>query len=154
LIRNLTKRYDAVTVLDDLTLDVIECTLLCLLGPNGAGKTTTMDMITGRQKPDEGSIVFDGVDIRGLQEHQIARRGIGRKFQVPAVFRDLSVQENLAMAATQELNPIRNMLRFGGRSDRQRIGEVADRVGLADRLGSQASQLSHGRSSGWRSAWC
>ena len=143
-VSHLTKRYDAVTVLNDLTLDVIECTLLCLLGPNGAGKTTAMDMITGRQKPDAGSIVFDGVEISGMQEHQIARRGIGRKFQVPAVFRDLSVQENLTVAATRELNPFRNMLRFGGRAERQGIGEVAERVGLADRLGLQAGQLSHG----------
>lgn len=143
-VRNLTKRYDAVTVLDNLSLDVIECTLLCLVGPNGAGKTTTMDMITGRQKPDSGSIEFDGIDIRGMQEHRIARLGIGRKFQVPAVFRDLSVQGNLTVAATRELNPVRNMFRFGGRLERHRIGEVADRVGLADRLDLQAGQLSHG----------
>lgn len=143
-INNLTKRYDAVTVLDGVNLDVTECTLRCLLGPNGAGKTTTIDMITGRQKADKGSIKFLGDQILGLQEHQIASRGIGRKFQVPAVFKDFSVDQNLLVAATEDLNPIRNIFRFSSVASRRRISEVAELIGLSQRLDVQAGQLSHG----------
>ncbi len=70
-----------------------------------------MDLITGRQKPTSGQIVLRGDDITGLGEHEIARRGIGRKFQVPAVFRDLTVRHNLEVAFSRETNPFRNMLR-------------------------------------------
>ena len=94
-INNLCKSFDTVGVINDFSMELTELTLCCLVGPNGAGKTTTMDLITGRQKPTSGRIVFCEDDITGLDEHEIARRGIGRKFQVPAVFRDLSVHQNL-----------------------------------------------------------
>ena len=143
-IRNLGKSFGSTTALEDFSLDVTECTLRCLLGPNGAGKTTTMDLITGRLKPTSGSILFDGNEIAGLDEHTIARRGIGRKFQVPAVFRDLTVQENLQVAYGRELNPIRNMLRRRGTAGRGMIADTAARVGLSGRLHAHAGTLSHG----------
>jgi urea transport system ATP-binding protein len=128
-ITGLTKKYGAVTVLDGLNLDVTECTLRCLLGPNGAGKTTAMDMITGRQRPDAGTILFNGHEIRGLREDKIARLGIGRKFQIPSVIRDLTVEENLFLAASDEVNPLRNMFRFSIGRTRGRIDHVAELVG-------------------------
>ncbi|MGE4481156.1 urea ABC transporter ATP-binding protein UrtD [Acidocella sp.] len=143
-IRGLTKSYGAVKVLNGLELDVTECTLRCLLGPNGAGKTTAMDMITGRQRADEGSIVFDGNEIRGLREDEIARRGVGRKFQIPSVVKDLSVLENFLLAAADDVNPIRNMFRFGFKKVKTRIDDTAERVGLRHRLHLQAGYLSHG----------
>ena len=79
-----------------------------------------MDLITGRQKPTSGRIVFCDDDITGLDEHEIARRGIGRKFQVPAVFRDLTVQQNLEVAYSRSTNPLKNMFRF--REPRSRPG--------------------------------
>lgn len=143
-IRGLNKQYGAVKVLDDLNLDVTEYTLQCLLGPNGAGKTTAMDMITGRQKPDSGSIVFNGNPITSLQEHVIARSGVGRKFQVPAVFRELSVFENLSVAASDDVNPFHAVFRFGSARDRAKTQTIAERVGLANRLGVEAGRLAHG----------
>lgn len=144
-ITGLTKKYGAVVVLDGLNLDVTECTLRCLLGPNGAGKTTAMDMITGRQRPDAGSVLFDGHEICGLREDRIARLGIGRKFQIPSVIRELTVLENLFLAASEEVNPLRNMFRFSAKRVRQRIDYVAERVGLKDRLDAAAVFLSHGQ---------
>lgn len=80
-IKNLCKTFDTANVINDFSVEIVEATLCCLVGPNGAGKTTTMDLITGRQKPTSGKITFCDEDITGLDEHEIARRGIGRKFR-------------------------------------------------------------------------
>lgn len=143
-ITDLRKSYEAVHIINGFSLDVTEGTLCCLVGPNGAGKTTTMDLITGRQKPTSGRVVFSGDDITGLDEHQIARRGVGRKFQVPAVFRDLTVRQNFEVAFSKDVNPIRNMFRVRPKGLRERMDEVATQVGLTGRLDVQAGLLSHG----------
>jgi urea transport system ATP-binding protein len=143
-ISHLSKSFDTTQVLTDFSLDVTEHTLRCLIGPNGAGKTTTMDVITGRQHPTSGTIVFDGVDISAWGEHAISRRGIGRKFQVPAVFRDLTVRENLQVADRQEFNPFRNMFRGRERVSRAKVADIAASVGLSGRLDTHAGVLSHG----------
>ncbi len=111
-IHNLCKSFDTVGVINDFSMELVELTLCCLVGPNGAGKTTTMDLHTGRQKPTSGRLVFCEDDITGLDEHEIARRGIGRKFQVPAVFRDLTVHQNLEVAFSRSTHPLKNMFRF------------------------------------------
>ena len=110
---NVTKAYDQYKVVDDFSFAVNEGELRCLLGPNGAGKTTTMDLITGRQKATSGTIKFDGRDITGLREDKIAKRGVGRKFQVPAVFKDLTVSDNLKVAFNRQTDPFVNMFRMG-----------------------------------------
>ena len=143
-IHNVTKDFGTARVLNDFSLDVIECTLCCLIGPNGAGKTTTMDVITGRIRPTSGKVVFDGVTISGMDEHAIARLGIGRKFQVPAIFGDLSVRENLQVAHSRHVNPFKNMLRFRDRTTDRLVEKVIEQVGLADRLHAEAGTLSHG----------
>jgi len=143
-IRNLSKSFDTTQVINDFSIEIVEATLCCLVGPNGAGKTTTMDLITGRQKPTSGQILFCNDDITGLDEHEIARRGIGRKFQVPAVFRDLSVRQNLEVAYSKSTNPIKNMFRFRATGFAQKLDEVATLVGLTDRLNVEAGILSHG----------
>ena len=118
--------------------------MCCLVGPNGAGKTTTMDLITGRQKPTSGQIRLRGHDITGLGEHEIARRGIGRKFQVPAVFRDLTVRHNLEVAYSRDTNPFRNMLRRVPAGFDAKLDEILTLTGLASRLEDEAAILSHG----------
>lgn len=143
-IHNLTKDYSGTVVLNDFSLDVVELTLCCLLGPNGAGKTTTMDMITGRQKPSSGRILLNDNDITGLDEHEIARRGIGRKFQVPAVFKDLTVRQNLEVAYSRQTSPFKNMFRFRDPGMERKLDEVATQVGLTQRLSIEAGTLSHG----------
>ncbi|GAA0241110.1 Lipopolysaccharide export system ATP-binding protein LptB [Methylorubrum aminovorans] len=143
-IRDLHKSFGGTKVINGFSLDVTELTLCCLVGPNGAGKTTTMDLITGRQKPTSGSIVLRGDDITSLSEHEIAQRGIGRKFQVPAVFRELSVRQNFEVAYSREVNPFRNMLRRRPAGFSAKLDEVATLTGLKDRLEVEAGFLSHG----------
>ena len=143
-IHDLRKSYDATSVINGFNLEVVELTLCCLVGPNGAGKTTTMDLITGRQKPTAGRVLFCGDDITGLDEHEIARRGIGRKFQVPAVFRDLTVRQNLEVAYSRETNPIRNIFKFRQPGFSEKLDEVATLTGLTGRLNVEAGTLSHG----------
>jgi urea transport system ATP-binding protein len=143
-IKNLCKSFDTTPIINDFSIDIVESTLCCLVGPNGAGKTTTMDLITGRQKPTSGQILFCDDDITGLGEHEIARRGIGRKFQVPAVFRDLSVRQNLEVAYSRSTNPLKNMFRFNAPGFREKLSEVAELAGLSDRLETEAGILSHG----------
>ncbi len=143
-IHHLSKNFSGTQVINDFSLDVPELTLCCLVGPNGAGKTTTMDLITGRQKPTSGQIRLRGDDITGLGEHEIARRGIGRKFQVPAVFRDLTVRHNLEVAYSRDTNPFRNMLRRVPAGFNDKLEEILALTGLASRLEDEAAILSHG----------
>ena len=143
-IRNLCKSFDTTPIINDFSIEIVERTLCCLVGPNGAGKTTTMDLITGRQKPTSGQVLFCDDDITGLDEHEIARRGIGRKFQVPAVFRDLSVRQNLEVAYSRSTNPLKNIFRFNAPGFAKKLDEVATLAGLTDRLETEAGILSHG----------
>ncbi|MFC5068911.1 urea ABC transporter ATP-binding protein UrtD [Flaviflagellibacter deserti] len=143
-IRDLNKSYDAIHIINGFSLDVTELTLCCLVGPNGAGKTTTMDLITGRQKPTSGQVLFYGDDITGLDEHEIARRGIGRKFQVPAVLKDLSVRENFQVAYSRTTNPLRNIFKFHSKGFERKLDEIGTLAGLNERLDTQAGLLSHG----------
>jgi urea transport system ATP-binding protein len=143
-IHNLSKSFDTVSVINDFSIELVEQTLCCLVGPNGAGKTTTMDLITGRQKPTSGRIMFCEDDITGLDEHEIARRGIGRKFQVPAVFRDLTVHQNLEVAFSRSTHPLKNMFRFKDPLFAGKLDEVLTLTGLSGRLNVEAGILSHG----------
>ena len=91
--------FDGFRALNALTLDIAVGELRCIIGPNGAGKTTMMDVITGKTRPDSGTAFFgQTIDLTKLSEPQIARAGIGRKFQRPTVFENHSVYENLELA--------------------------------------------------------
>lgn len=143
-IRDLNKSFGSNQVIRGFSLDVVEQTLSCLVGPNGAGKTTLMDLISGRLKPTTGSVRFGGDEMVGLPENEIARRGIGRKFQVPAVFKSLSVRTNLEVAYSRDVNPVRNIFKFHDAGMSRRLDEVCTQVGLHGRLDIQAGLLSHG----------
>jgi urea transport system ATP-binding protein len=143
-IQDLHKSFDGTPVINGFSLEVTEMTVCCVVGPNGAGKTTTMDLITGRQKPTSGMIRFAEEDITGLGEHQIARRGIGRKFQVPAVFRELSVRQNLEVAYSKQTNAVKNMFSFRDKAMDAKLQEIAALANLSDRLDVEAGTLSHG----------
>src|SRR6185295_6533309 len=97
-IDHVTVSFDGFTVLDGLNFAMDYGELRFLIGPNGAGKTTLLDIITGKTRPASGRVLFEGVDIRGAGEHTLVRRGIGRKFQTPAIFPRLSVAENIEVA--------------------------------------------------------
>src|SRR3989449_11765986 len=96
---DLTVSFDGFKALDGLSLTIDAGELRCVIGPNGAGKTTMMDVITGKTRPDDGSVFFNqSVDLSRLSEAQIAHAGIGRKFQKPTIFEPLTVFENLELA--------------------------------------------------------
>jgi len=143
-IRGLEKSFGGNLVINDFSLDVTERRLQCLVGPNGAGKTTTIDLISGRQKPDAGNIWLKGDDITGLGEHEIARLGIGRKFQIPAVLKGLTVRENLEVAYSRDPSALRNMFKLREPGCEETLQEIAKMVRLSDRLGIEAGLLSHG----------
>ncbi|VDC28479.1 urea ABC transporter ATP-binding protein UrtD [Pseudogemmobacter humi] len=143
-IHNLTVQFGGLRAVNDLSLDVRRGELLCLLGPNGAGKSTTLDLICGKTRATSGQIVFEGQDITWLKEYKRARCGIGRKFQVPSVFRELTVLENIELARSR--NPgILDSLRVFRTPIRGRVREVLQIVGLIDMVDTRAGNLSHGQ---------
>lgn len=143
-LKSISKKFGDYKAVDDFSLNIEQGELRCLLGPNGAGKTTCMDLITGRQKVSGGQVYFKGRDITRAGEHQIARQGVGRKFQVPAVFQELTVEQNFEVAHGRGRNPIANMRLFGSpRSDRD-FDEIIELTGLGARLKTPAGLLSHG----------
>jgi urea transport system ATP-binding protein len=143
-LRNIGKKYGDYTVIDGFNLSVNQGELRCLLGPNGAGKTTCMDLISGRQKLTAGQVFFEGEDITGKSEHVIVRRGIGRKFQVPAVFKELTVRDNMEVAFGKNKGPFHNMLHFTRSRGIKRYDEIVELTGLGDRQNTVAGLLSHG----------
>lgn len=143
-LNEVTKTYNDYSVVNGFNFNVNEGELRCLIGPNGAGKTTSLDLITGRQKLTSGSVHFDGKDITRLLERQIVGLGVGRKFQVPAVFKELTVQENFEVAQTEKRGPFQNMNPFRKQENKRRFNEIIELAGLGDRLYTPAGFLSHG----------
>ena len=104
-INNLSKDYGRIGALNNINLHVPQGTIYGLVGPNGAGKTTMMDVITGKTRPDAGTVFFgQTIDLTRLSEAQIAHAGIGRKFQKPTIFESHTVFENLELAMKVEPN--------------------------------------------------
>ncbi|MBN9252714.1 MAG: urea ABC transporter ATP-binding protein UrtD [Mesorhizobium sp. 61-13] len=143
-LRNVSKRYGDFAAIDGLDLTINKGELRCLLGPNGAGKTTCMDLIVGRQRVSEGTVRLMGTDIAALSEHQIARKGVGRKFQIPSVFKELTVRQNLEVAFNRNKDPFLNMLSFKNFKGMKRYDEITDLIGLKDRSNTVSGLLSHG----------
>ena len=139
--------FDGFRAINDLSLAIGEPELRAVIGPNGAGKTTFMDIVTGKTRPDEGKVLWaDGqVDLLRLSESQVARAGIGRKFQKPTVFEEQSVRDNLSMALKIKRGPFSVLFWKPGPADHARIRELADEVGLTERLDDRAGDLSHGQ---------
>ncbi|MBI3451359.1 MAG: urea ABC transporter ATP-binding protein UrtD [Rhodospirillales bacterium] len=138
--------FDGFKALNNLSLTVDRGELRTVIGPNGAGKTTMMDIVTGKTKPDSGVVLFDNnVDLTRLDETAIANLGIGRKFQKPTVFENLSVFENLELALKGERRIWRALLARLCGEDRERVAETLAAIGLADRAQEAAGALSHGQ---------
>ncbi|NEP34352.1 ATP-binding cassette domain-containing protein, partial [Moorena sp. SIO3B2] len=103
-IDNLTVSFDGFKAINQFNFSMDAGELRVMIGPNGAGKTTFLDVVTGKVQPTEGRVLFKGEDLRGLSEHQISRFGIGRKFQTPRVYLNLTVRENLDLACNRDKN--------------------------------------------------
>ena len=142
-ISDLHVEFGGLRAVDNLNMTVEDGEILCLLGPNGAGKSTTLDLICGKTQPGGGSIRFQGREISGLLEYERARCGIGRKFQVPTVYKDLTVDENLSVAQSRHPGMWKALFTWG-RGDHAARRRVMERVGLADKAGEKAGDLSHG----------
>lgn len=143
---DVTVSFDGFKALNKLNLYIDEGELRCIIGPNGAGKTTMMDVITGKTKPDEGSVYFgQQIDLLAHAEHQIARGGIGRKFQKPTIFEALSVHENLELATAADKRVWRTLTQKLTGEQQDRIGEVMSQIGLTHHSYNAAGNLSHGQ---------
>ncbi len=143
---NLVKRFGGLAATDHATLQVKRGEIHALIGPNGAGKTTLIHQISGALPPDEGRIVFDGVDITHTAMHQRAQLGLVRSYQITSVFARLTVQDNLGLAL-QAVQGSSFRIWHAARGEQARyarVAEVAERVGLHAQLMQPAGALSHG----------
>lgn len=145
-IEDVTVSFEGYRALDGLSLQIGPGELRCIIGPNGAGKTTLMDVITGRTRPDRGSVHFgQRIDLTRMSEAQIANAGIGRKFQKPSVFEALDVHTNLQLAIRGPRGVWRNLARRFDRAVQQRVDELLTTIGLENRQYQLAGSLSHGQ---------
>ena len=143
-ITGLVTRVSGYTILDDLHFSVEENELRVLLGPNGAGKTTLIDMISGRYKPTGGKIFFENRDITGLPPHKIFKRGICRKFQVPNMYETLTVFDNVMISLAGHRFVVQSLFHKHTEEDHERVVEILEFIGLADKALYPADALSHG----------
>jgi urea transport system ATP-binding protein len=135
--------FQGFKAVNGVSLIIEEGELRVLLGANGAGKTTLMDMISGKTKSTEGRVYLRDTDITNWEEHKIARAGIGRKFQIPSVFKELTVRRNLEVASCKNPGVFAN-LGFGFPA-RAKIDEVLELIGLTAEANRVAAYLSHGQ---------
>ena len=146
-VQGVSVTFDGFRAINNLSFQIGMPEMRAMIGPNGAGKTTFMDIVTGKTRPDTGSVRWGdlGHSLLSMSEAQIAQAGIGRKFQRPTVFEDQSVQDNLRVALKKPRGPIAAILDRTTDTDRAPIAEIAEEIGLADLLGTQAGILSHGQ---------
>jgi len=138
--------FDGFKAINKLSLDIAPGELRCIIGPNGAGKTTMMDIITGKTRPNEGTVFFGStIDLLRHNEPQIAALGIGRKFQKPTVFEQLSVFENLELALKTHKGVRSSMFFKLDSAQKDRLAEVLHTIHLADSVRRMAGNLSHGQ---------
>jgi urea transport system ATP-binding protein len=138
--------FDGFRAINGLSLDIAPGELRCVIGPNGAGKTTMMDIITGKTRPDSGTVFFGStIDLLRYKEAQIAQLGIGRKFQKPTVFEQLTVFENLELALKTDKG-VKASVFFRLDSEQQdRLAQVLRTIHLGEHVQRLAGTLSHGQ---------
>jgi urea transport system ATP-binding protein len=142
---NVTVSFDGFNALDGISLQLMPNSIRVLIGPNGAGKSTLLDTIIGNVRPAKGKVVFQGEDITALNEFKIVRRGICRKFQAPGVLENLSVEDNLNLAARPHRESWRSFGVGVASQVRARVEMVLERIGLQEKRKAPAGQLSHGQ---------
>ncbi|GGC91489.1 urea ABC transporter ATP-binding protein UrtD [Chelatococcus reniformis] len=141
-----SKTFDGFRAINNLALTLEHGEMRAIIGPNGAGKTTMMDIITGKTKPDEGDVYFDGTtDLTTLDEASIANLGIGRKFQKPTVFESHTVADNIRLALKDERGPWSALFGARNRIAPERIEHILEIVRLIDHHERLAADLSHGQ---------
>ena len=145
-VEDISVSFDGFKALNQLSLTINVGELRCIIGPNGAGKTTMMDVITGKTRPDAGKVTFGStIDLLQLSEPQIAQIGVGRKFQKPTVYEQLSVVDNLELALKADRRVRAALFATLTGAQRDRIDEVLALIHLKDQGTRTAGLLSHGQ---------
>ena len=138
--------FDGFRAINNLSLTLEPGEMRAIIGPNGAGKTTMMDIITGKTRPDEGTVLFDGTtDLTRLDETRIAELGIGRKFQKPTVFESQTVEDNLLLALNVDHSVRGTLFWRESKDETERIERVLETIRLTDARDRLAGNLSHGQ---------
>jgi len=149
--QDLTVSFDGFKALDRLNFSLEEGELRVVIGPNGAGKTTFLDVLTGKVKPTRGRVLFKGKDLTKLKEHEISILGVGRKFQTPRVYQNLSVRENLELSLTPTKGFFPPYLAKSICEKRRML--FWKPLASAIRIGFQQGCFPTEKSNGWRLAW-
>lgn len=144
-VEDLTVSFDGFKAVDALSFYIDKNELRVIIGPNGAGKTTVLDLICGRTKSTSGSIKFNSHELTKLSEHEIVRAGVGRKFQTPSIYENLTVYQNLEVSYPVGRSVWGSL--FFKRTDAviAQVKKIADEIMLTDLLGTEAALLSHGQ---------
>ena len=146
-VSGVTVTFDGFRAINNLSINFAPAELRAIIGPNGAGKTTFMDIVTGKTRPDSGTVIWGerNISLLGMSESDIAMEGIGRKFQKPTVFEDQTVRQNLAMALRNPRGPFAVLMHQKTAKNAARIEGIAAEIGLDDSLTRIAGELSHGQ---------
>jgi branched-chain amino acid transport system ATP-binding protein len=143
-VRGIAKTFGGVKAVDDVTFSVSEGELLALIGPNGAGKTTCFNMLNGQLKPDRGDVLLGGGSIAGLPPRAVARRGVGRTFQITATYGSMTVRENVQTALIAAAGQEWRMIGGAAALHRDKAGDLLALVGMADQAERACGVLAYG----------
>lgn len=144
-IEDLTVSFDGFKAVDSLIMYIEKNELRVVIGPNGAGKTTVLDLICGKTKSSSGSIKFKNQELTALAEHEIVRAGVGRKFQTPSIYENLTVYQNLEVSYPVGRNVWGSLTFKRTEAVAERVRQVAEEVLLQDFLDMESALLSHGQ---------
>lgn len=149
-IKNISVSFDGFYALTEVNAKVKKNSIHFFIGPNGAGKTTLLDIICAKTRPTEGSVVFypqqkDPLRLTGMKEHQIVNAGVGRKFQVPSVFVNLTVEENMILSLKGHKGIWESILGKPSKEDMENIQRVLEMVDLNEQKNDRAGSLAHGK---------
>ena len=144
-IEDLTVSFDGFKAVDNLTMYIDKNELRVVIGPNGAGKTTVLDLICGKTKSTTGSIKFMNKELTKLSEHEIVREGVGRKFQTPSIYENLSVYQNLEVSYPKGRGVFGSLMFKRTEEVDAQVRKIADEIMLTEMLDMEAALLSHGQ---------
>ncbi len=143
-VERLTRTFDGIRAVDEVSFVVAAGELVALIGPNGAGKTTCFNLVNGQLVPDSGSVSLSGARIDGLPAHRIARRGVGRTFQVAATFASMTVRENVRVALLAQARRETNLTELASTIANAEVDALLARVGCADLADAHCATLAYG----------
>jgi branched-chain amino acid transport system ATP-binding protein len=144
VVENLSKSFDGLQAVDDVSFALAPGELVALIGPNGAGKSTCFNLVNGQLEPDTGRVTFDGARIDGMPPHRIARLGVGRTFQVAATFASMTVRENVRLALLAHAGRTGNMTATVAAQGDAGVDLLLARVGCADLADAHCAALAYG----------